>query len=314
MHPRVDPSPALLRLAAAQHGVVAADQAAADGLGRHSVARLVGHGQWRRLDPGVYLTHPQPPEWPALAWAGTLIGGEGSRIGGAAAGYLSRVLDEPPEAILVLVPRDTYRTDRGPWRFLREQPGLRVSGYGRPPRISVEDAVLDLCAETTPEGVVDLIARSVQRRRTTPPRLLRSLDRRGRLTHAPLIREVLAGVAGGAESPLELRYLRCVERAHGLPSGRRQARLGGGQYGDVLYEDYQTLAELDGRIGHEGSGRFRDMDRDNRALVTGLVTLRFGWHDVAANPCRVARQVAAVLHQRGWPGPLRPCRRCGSAG
>lgn len=45
--------------------------------------------------------------------------------------------------------------------------------------------------------------------------------------------------------------------------------------------DYGLLIELDGRIGHTGDGRFRDMRRDNAAATDGLATLRYGWHDVS---------------------------------
>jgi very-short-patch-repair endonuclease len=79
---------------------------------------------------------------------------------------------------------------------------------------------------------------------------------------------------------------------------------------DVVYVEFATIAELDGRLGHAGAARFRDMDRDNRAAVVGEQTLRFGWHDVCAEPCRVARMVAAVLRQRGWTGVASTCRRC----
>jgi Transcriptional regulator, AbiEi antitoxin len=48
------PSPALLRLAIAQDGVVTTEQAAGCGLGRHTLARLVEQQQWHRVGYGVY--------------------------------------------------------------------------------------------------------------------------------------------------------------------------------------------------------------------------------------------------------------------
>ena len=53
--------------------------------------------------------------------------------------------------------------------------------------------------------------------------------------------------------------------------------------------------ELDGRIGHVGKGRFRDMRRDNTHVLLGRPTLRFGHADVLTRPCDVAGQVAGVL-------------------
>ena len=80
---------------------------------------------------------------------------------------------------------------------------------------------------------------------------------------------MLVDVAEGAQSPLELTYLRDVERAHGLPTGSRQVRVAGRRviWVDVDYEEYSTRVELDGRLGHQGEGRFRDRRRDNGAVM-----------------------------------------------
>jgi hypothetical protein len=70
------------------------------------------------------------------------------------------------------------------------------------------------------------------------------------------------------------------------------------------------LVELDGRLGHDGAGQFRDMNRDNRFVLGGLTTLRYGWFDVVDHPCLVGAQVGHVLLARGWLGlPVR-CERC----
>lgn len=61
------------------------------------------------------------------------------------------------------------------------------------------------------------------------------------------------------------------------------------------------------------AGRFRDMSRDNDALLGGQVTLRYGWTDVTDRPCQVARQVADLLIARGWPGAPSRCPRCENA-
>jgi hypothetical protein len=204
-----------------------------------------------------------------------------------------------------------YRT-RGPWRFTRESPGARSGrSVGSPPRLSVEDTVLDLCASSSEGPVVTLVTTAVQSRRTRADRLAAALDSRARHRHRRLLRVLLADVAVGAESPLELSYLRDVERAHGLPDGRRQAsRLGLPYATDVGYDAYGLLVEPDGRLGHDGAGRFRDMNRDNRFVLGGLTTLRYGWFDVVDHPCLVAAQVGHVLLARGWLGlPVR-CERC----
>ncbi len=52
---------------------------------------------------------------------------------------------------------------------------------------------------------------------------------------------------------LEYRYLRDVERAHGLPRSRHQVRVviaGQAAYRDAYYDEYQLAVELDGRLAH----------------------------------------------------------------
>lgn len=77
-----------------------------------------------------------------------------------------------------------------------------------------------------------------------------------------------------------------------------------------MYDPYRLVVELDGRLGHEGEGWFRDMRRDNVATLAGEATLRYGHYDVTSNPCSVAFEVAAVLTHLGWSGVLRRCNRC----
>jgi hypothetical protein len=122
----------------------------------------------------------------------------------------------------------------------------------------------------------------------------------------------LGDVREGAESVLELRYLNDIERAHSLPTGTRQHRsTRGNDVRAVLYEEYATIVELDG--GVHALRQLRDMQRDNRALVDGKVSLRFGWHDVTSRSCQVAWQVAAILVSRGWLGQPSRCVRCEGA-
>ena len=168
--------------------------------------------------------------------------------------------------------------------------------------------MLDLCAGRTAVEVITLIAAAVHDRRTTPHRLRERLDLRVGVSRR-LLSSVLADAEVGVESPLEAAYLERVERRHRLPVGRRQHRRGKDRR-DVLYEEFSTVVELDGVLGHVGAGVFRDMRRDNRAAVAGEATLRFGWHDVVGQSCQVAEMVAAVLQLRGWAGSMRRCRQC----
>lgn len=293
-----------------QAGVLTREQALASGVGRHSLQRLVDERTWLRLGIGIYLLHDVDPPWLAWAWGGVLRGGDDARLGARAAGHLHGLVVEPPRPISVLVPQDHQVRDEWPWEFVRERRGARSSARrGSPPRISIEDTVLDLAAASSETEVIGWVTSAIQTRRTTARRLRQALDSRARCPHRALLLAILADVSEGAESPLEVIYLREVERRHELPRGRRQQR-SGHAVRDVVYEEQALVVELDGRLGHDGAGRFKDMWRDNASAVVGESTLRYGWHDVTDRPCLVARQVAQILGLRGWRGSFAPCSRC----
>jgi hypothetical protein len=124
--------------------------------------------------------------------------------------------------------------------------------------------------------------------------------------------DLLADAGAGVHSALEHRYLSRVERAHRLPAaGRNEAEpdgAGGRVYRDLRYRPWRLVVELDGRGSHPAELGFRDRRRDNRVVTAGDLPLRYGWHEIADDPCGVAAEVAQVLSARGWTG--RP-RRCG---
>lgn len=304
---------ALARLALQQDGVVTREQAVAHGLCSAAITRLIREGFWTRLARGTYLTASTPPAWPALACAGVLIGGDAARLGGLAAAHLHGLTVDPPPAIEVLIPHGrSVPTASGPWRFQRERRHARQPRtVGLPARLTIEDTVLDLISDPdcSERDAVSWLAMAVQARRTTPKRILQAAEWRHFLPRRTLIDRTLAAVVAGARSPIEIDYLNLVERAHGLPQGRRQQSRRGTEV-DVLYEEFVLLVELDGRLGHEGMGRFRDMRRDNASTSDGFATLRYGKADVFGVPCEVAREVGRNLMLRGWEGPGYPCQNC----
>jgi hypothetical protein len=313
--PRQEISEGLRWLAVLQAGVVSREQALGHGLSRHVLRRLVDTGAWLPVTRGLFATTAAPPSWEGLAWGGLLVGGERARLGPQASGYLHELVPEPPDPIDILVPATRVVRAAGPWQFHRETPGARSPRtVGAPARLTVEDTVLDLCAVGPERDVVSLVTSAVSARRTTAARLLRELRQRSRHSRRRLLRDILGDVAHGAESPIELRYLNDVERPHELPKGdRQQSRLGLPYCSDVGYDAWELLVELDGRAGHDGVGRFRDMRRDNRFAARDWLTLRYGWFDVVNRPCVVAFEVASVLVRRGWTGLPSRCPRCVNA-
>jgi hypothetical protein len=167
---------------------VTREQALGHGLSRHSIGRLVESGAWRLLARGLFLTVPLEPSWDSLAWAGVLLGGQ---IRSARSGVVR--FPAPPASrgarpLDVLVPLERHVEVDGPWRFVREAPGLRPARSVKdPPRLTVESTVLDLADVREAGEVVELITIAAQRRLTTVRKLRRELDERARHRHRTLL-------------------------------------------------------------------------------------------------------------------------------
>ena len=179
-----------------------------------------------------------------------------------------------------------------------------------PPRLRYEDAVLDVAlAAPTDFVAVGVVADACGGRRTTALRLAHAFGSRERSPRRLFLSGVLADVAEGARSVLEHAYLVRVERAHGLPKGRRQQRATaslGIIYRDVTHNDLDL--ELDGRLYHDSvEQRDRDLDRDLDAAVDSRLPVRLGYGQVVDRPCRTAGRVALLLQARGWQGSPRKC-------
>jgi hypothetical protein len=154
------------------------------------------------------------------------------------------------------------------------------------------------------------ITRACGRRLTTEKKLRATMAMRKKMRWRPELGDVLAAAGDGIHSVLEYRYLRDVERAHGLPASKHQLRVvinGKTVYRDAYYEEYQVAVELDGRLAHPDEERWRDSHRDNEASAEGVRTCRYTWRDVYGHPCKTALLQARILRQHGWQGRIKPC-------
>lgn len=312
MHKRQDPDHTLRDLAAAQAGLISAEQAALVGFGGRSVRRLVQQEHWLRLSDGVYDTRPGSQSFEKTAWAAALRAGEPSAIGGEAALRLFG-LDRPVGRIILWVPPDRRpRSDAGV-AMRRDKIGRLDRRRGLLPRIRAEDAVIDVAEHLDVEQAVGLISEAVRHRVVTLRSLRSTISGRSRVRNRTLLVALLDDL-DGIESTLEYVYRRDVERAHGLPRARRQESVSTGTRTDVLYDGYALLVELDGKAGHiEFESALRDLHRDNVHALRELVTLRYGTVDVRGRACEVARQVYTVLRAHGWNGAFSPCPSCQQA-
>ncbi len=294
-----------------QEGLVSRQQARRAGWTDDAIRAQLVAGRWQRLHRAVYATYSGPLSWRARVLAAVLAAGPGAVTSHETAAALHG-LREPhaDEPVHVTVPVS---------RRVEPLPGVTVHYAHRldatrhptawPPRTRVEDTVLDLVDRAAdPVEVEAWVTRACQRRRTTPARLSAAAGRRRKLRFRRVVQALVDDVAAGAESPLELEYLR-IERRHGLPRARRQKRYVGQRVVrvDAEIESARLRVELDGRTGHVEEGAFRDRRRDNGATVDGQATLRYGAAELFGTPCEVAAEVARVARTRGWAGQPRPC-------
>ncbi len=299
-------------LAFVQDGVVSRRQLLGLGADDDDIARLVRRGRLHRRHPGVLVEHNGPLTRAQREWVAVLVHWP-------AALTLVSALPEPPRSGVVHVAIDVRRSVRAvPGVVAHRTAGIDVrADWGKaPPRMRLEHVAVDLACQRVADPLESfrLLADITQTRRTSA-RAIADVLRRRRVPGKALLLEMLDDLDTGACSVLEREYLLRVERAHGLPEGRRQARgaVGGRTaYRDVAYAEHATYVELDGRAFHD-SARSRDADaeRDLQARVDeDAVTVRLTYGLVLGSPCRTAWQLAALLRRRGWTGQPVRCPRC----
>lgn len=294
-----------------QSGAVSRQQLLDAGLKSQTIFRRLERGRWQQLHRGVYAVFTGPVPRETTLWAVLLRAGPGAALSYLTAAELHGLIDYPGESIYVTIPSARRISIHGVV--------VRMSGRiaeathpGREPlRTTIEETVFDLIELAhTVDNACGWITKAVGRRLTTAERLAEALKLRKKIRWRTTLEDMLAAAGDGIHSVLEYRYLRDVERAHGLPRSRHQVRVlidGKTAYRDVYYEEYRLAVELDGRLAHPDEERGRDQRRDNYGGPDDILTTRYDWQDVAGHPCETALLQARILRRRGWTGTPRPC-------
>jgi predicted transcriptional regulator of viral defense system len=294
-----------------QAGAISRRQLLDAGLSTKLIERRLLRGRWQQLYRGVYAVFSGPPGRDTWLWAAVLRAGPGAVLSHLTSAELHGLIDSPVEAIFVTVPPSRRITTRGIIVRTSSRVGQARQPGREPPRTSVEETVLDLVElALTFDDACGWITRACGRRLTTEKKLRDAMAERKKMRWRAELDDVLAAVGDGIHSVLEYRYLRDVERAHGLPRSRHQVRVvidGKAAYRDAYYEQYRLAVELDGRLAHPDEERWRDSQRDNKAGARGIQTARYGWRDVYGHACETAVLQAQILRRRGWSGTPRPC-------
>jgi hypothetical protein len=302
-----------------QEGVLGIAQASDAGASIETMKNQLRRGRWQRLQRGVYATFTGSPTRRADLWAALLRAGPDAILSHQSAAELYGLLNERSPAIYVAVPHGSNPVRHGkiPGVTVHRSRSIARSRHPvlTPPRTRVEDTVLDLieCARSFDEAY-DWICRAVGRRRTTTERIREAMDARPRVRWRRDIELALGDTGEGALSLLELRYVRGVERPHGLPAAKRQARIGqetGNRYLDNLYEEYRACVEVDGAAAHPEDEQWRDKRRDRwNSVHEKIETIRIGFLDLRdqRSQCETAADVVTWLRGRGSPAG-HPCAR-----
>jgi hypothetical protein len=310
-------APQMRAVAYRQEGIVRRSQAIEEGLSHDFVRRRVRSGEWQRRGRGVYATFTGKPTPKAELWTAVLLAGPDAVLSHETAAELHGFAENPSRLIHVTVP-----AGRNPARY-HPIPGVIIHrsrtvvaelfGPGRLPQTTAEDTVLDLVvAAASFDDAYGWICRAIARGVTVPSLLRQALARRPRMRWREWIADALDDKDEGINSPLERRYVYGVERAHGLPKAKRQARRpldSGLCYLDNLYEEYDLCVELDGAAYHsEEDKRAGDVHVNANIANSDVRTMRFGWVAVTEGRCETAQQVAGSLRRHGWTGTPHSCR------
>ena len=306
-------------LLSVQHGIIDRGQALRAGFTRRQVDYRLSSATWRSVYPGVYVTFSGPLPRESRLWAAIRLAGDGALLSHQTAAEVHGIVDKPLGAsIHITVPRHRRPAQRksmpGIVIHRSDQSQAQFVGPFNLPRTRVEDTVLDLvAAAATFDQAYTWIVRAVSRKLVTVSGLRGALAVRRRVRWRNWVNEALEDAKDGVHSSLERRYVRDVERAHGLPASQHQARQQFGSkahYRDNWYDPYRVVVEIDGPAYHQNEQVQQDKNRDNMNLALDDVkTHRFGPVAVTERACETATMVAATLRRSGWPGSPHPCRR-----
>ena len=294
-----------------QGRIVSRAQLQAAGWSEPRIRQGLRSRRWQTVHPGVYSTHTGPIGYDEQLLAALLYAGPDAAWSHyTAAEQLGLLKPDRNRPVYVTIPKLRKVRPRTNIVIHRDDRWADRLAAVVPPRRTPADAVLDIVGISRAlDQAAAVIAEACQSGRVTPNDIVSALAQRPRLRHRRLLRPILTDVAAGSHSLLELRYLRDVERRHGLPTGVRQ-RAVEGEFTDVFYAGFDLVVELDGRLHLIPHRRWRDLDRDNRATLRSEATLRYGWIDVTGRPCEAAVQVLEVLRRKQ---PILTARSCSSS-
>ncbi len=286
-----NPKKAAAQVAAAQHGVITAGQAARAGLSMGEVRGLLDAGLWDRRAREVYAVAGAPSSFESDVMVACLAAGPHAM---ACRGTVARLLGigRPyfeHAAIELALPR-------GASRRAAESVGATVHVYrhvddadrrwiGRIAATGPARLVADLL-DVVPIEAVYAVADDVLHRMWCMPEEIRTRWATARVHHREVLDAVLLPWSPGpkAGSPKEMSLSRVLQ-LHGLPRPVRQypVRIPGRprpRYLDLAYPEARVAPEYDGRREHGVRRWEHDATREDELATVGWIRLPAGRSDL----------------------------------
>jgi len=288
-----------------QLGLVTHAQSITAGLTEEGIRYRIEVGRWRRAHAGVYVVAGAPWSWEQDVMAACLAAGPGAVASHRSAAVIWGLDGVASDVVEVSVPRPRCHRLRGV--IVHRSTDLDRSTAMTRAGILVSSPVrtlVDLGAVVPARTVERALDQAVSRRLVSLAGVRRELEavaRKGR-RGAGVLRDLLDERADAytlIDSVLEAHMLRrCRNHGVALPICQYEVREGNRFVGrvDFAFPHLRLAIEVDGYESHAGLAAFRhDRVRQNDLVAAGWTVLRFTWHDVTANPERVAASITRLL-------------------
>jgi very-short-patch-repair endonuclease len=287
---------AIARLAARQHGVVAARQLRRLGLDWGAIKYRVRTAELHRIHDGVYAVgHPaleQHGKW----MAAVLAGGEGAAVSHRHAAALAGFRETIAAEIDVITPTHRGRRDGIIFHEAQLHPA-DLTEVDDIPVTAVPRTLLDLAGEFSP-GAFEVAFWEAERLDMIDPHELRAFLARshGRRGMAQLRRLADRMLTKGIvlHSPLERRFHELIRDTDlPLPAFNHWVE---GMKVDAVWLERRLVVELDGAAFHRGVGAaLRDAERDARLEKAGYRVLRVSYGRLTSEPGAVMTELRRAL-------------------
>jgi very-short-patch-repair endonuclease len=271
---------------------------------RRTIGSWVAEGKLVRVRPGVVALPQASHGWRTRLAA--VLDGRPAVASHVTALALWDLVEHPPGPVHVTV--DLSASGRGSSGVvLHRSPGIfnrrrLVDGLAA---TSVERSIVDTWGRPTGthrSAVRAATITAVRRRLCVPRELTVELERRPRLAGRAELARLVALLADGCQSELEIWGCLQVLRAPGMPPFVQQRRVvvdGRTFYLDVAYDDVMLAVEMDGAAWHGSrQQRERDIRRDALLATVGWQTLRFSYGRMTATPEACRRDVWSAYRRR----------------